>query len=457
MRSTFNKSGNLVLALSLTSVLTVAACSPAKWRETKAAPKAPPVVAQQVPQQQPLPQPIPQQPGRPGQPPAGPQEPFDPNKKICGQRYKGPNCFHDTETTPKEEPKKPSKKDPTPSTDTEAEWPADVTKKPAEPQTPAPQSQDDDDDQTPSEIGPDRYFVVQNVATEKLRVYERCHTSGCRNRLVFETDMVVGQDNDQNRTMLGLYEISKWFKFYEDESGKFPSFWNSNFPELPGAGANVKAWFSKNLLPMNRGQVRGAFGWYTAHIQPDSGEQWIHGTWGWGKDGDRFIQALRSGKFDSNSVIASHGCTRVENRAIALMREILVPGTKVLKIYAREAYSRPEKEIRAQKPQKWRWVLTKEDDTSAGLLGFKDRGVSEKMILDKGPAYQLDNRPTVARLKKSHNAHESGNVYGVPVKEMKGYFLVDSGQLLDYRHPAYRKIKVGGMKDDMPAEFVSAK
>ena len=42
-----------------------------------------------------------------------------------------------------------------------------------------------------------KYFIVVNVATETLRLYERqCLDNSCPNKMVMETEVVVGEDKD---------------------------------------------------------------------------------------------------------------------------------------------------------------------------------------------------------------------------------------------------------------------
>lgn len=64
-------------------------------------------------------------------------------------------------------------------------------------------------------------FIVQNIATEKMRVYKRCvQASPCAHELLFEVDMIAGHStnvqNDHNvfATKLGHFKIVKLTKFF---------------------------------------------------------------------------------------------------------------------------------------------------------------------------------------------------------------------------------------------------
>jgi len=291
----------------------------------------------------------------------------------------------------------------------------------------------------------DRFFVVQNIATEKLRLYERCQGCGCKHKLVLETDMVVGQDAPGRRSQLGSFTLDHWEKFYEDHKERYSPWYAANEPAPPAAASGIEAW----TQPKNH----GAFGWYTAIIGPNAAEQWLHGTWGWGKDGDsqRFISLLRQSPLDKDPKLASHGCTRVENRAIAFLREMLAPGAKIIKIYAREAY-REQSAVNAQpRVNRWHYALTTEDGPKAphaGLRGVRGRHVPQSMWLESGD-YDFKGSPTAAPLASSENPHESGNVYRIPETSFHGHFLVDEGRLAEYRHP--RELAVGGHVGRLPS------
>ena len=335
----------------------------------------------------------------------------------------------------------------------------------------------------------DRYIIIQNIATRKLRVYERCandaptvakldvqqvnQQSGqkpqvqppvftreeCANRLILETDMVVGQDSDGRRSLLGSYKIKSWFKFYEDNQKKYPSWHHPKYPKLPDAGASLEDWSGTPLLPekynekRDRG-TRGAFGWYTAVIEPNAEGQWTHGTWGWGKDGEKFIQALFDPQYSENPLVASHGCSRVENQAIAYMREMLPPGTRLIKIYAAES----ERTVRgAEKATPthtgWEWILTDEGvDAENGPKASRHfvemTKVGAEHVLERGN-YTVDNTPDAVDL-------EHGNAYGIDEDAFQGTFLVDEGRLVGYAHP--KGLEVGGHRNrHLPSDVISTK
>lgn len=286
-------------------------------------------------------------------------------------------------------------------------------------------------------LAKNKYFVVENIATERLRVYERCTTgSDCAHRLVFETESVVGEDtaDRSRRSRVGNFVIGSWHKFYEDGARLYPS-WTAAGPELPPVGAPLEDWISTSLIPANYNsqETRAAFGWFTAKIRPNANEQWTHGTWGHGADGDKFIRAVKQ----SNDLrLMSHGCTRVENRAIALMHEMLPVGTKIIKIYAREDRAEPAPRIGAVEP--WSWILTKETNEKAGpsmtAASVLARRVPESSILERG-TYAPAQVATVSK----------GNVYNIDESEFRGTFFVDQGRLDGYLHP--KSLEVGGYQD----------
>lgn len=292
-------------------------------------------------------------------------------------------------------------------------------------------------------VAKNKYFVIENIATERLRVYERCTASpDCPHRLVFETETVVGEDTGDRsrRSRVGNYVIDTWHKFYEDGAKLYPS-WTALGPALPPAGAPLEDWISTSLIPANYNsqETRAAFGWFTAKIRPNAKEQWTHGTWGHGADGDKFIRAVKR----SNDLrLMSHGCTRVENRAIALMHEMLPAGTKIIKIYAREERAEPTRQAGSVEP--WSWILTTEGAGKAGL------SMSEKSVLARRvPESSILERGTYAPAQIATAV--KGNVYNIDENEFRGKFIVDEGRLEGYLHPV--SLEVGGYQDRgaMPA------
>lgn len=311
----------------------------------------------------------------------------------------------------------------------------------------------------------DRFFMVQNVATEKARIYETCgekKAAGvCIHRLVLETDMVAGEDTPATRSILGSFRVSQWYKFYQDREDQYPSFYAPGYPELPEAGASFTTWFAKKYLPQGKGKARGGFGWYTAHLVPNAQEQWTHGTFGWGEDGGKFIDATRDPQLNAKMNPRSEGCTRVENQAIAFAREILPKGAKVIKIYAKEGYrDEPLARYKSLPEFKWQWILTKEGINSpqaprASASIVSKKNPSDNDILDEG-TFTLNRTPHAVPFTNTGDpkTSQNGNLYAVPAAEMKGVFLVDEGRVVDYQHP--KSLKVGGHADrKLPSVVIS--
>lgn len=449
-----NRSLLTTLALSALLASAMSACTAAKWREV-----APNTGDEQM-EKQTAPNPLPQiRGGEPGYVTPGrlrghrdPQNPdkeppvvLERNDRVEIIDPKGPNGTVEVVVTESENP--------APPTGPIYIDPKYINKEPIEP--------------TPEERDADRYFMIQNIATEKLRVYERCYGKDpetgkpCRHRLVLETDMVAGEPTpDQSReTVLGSFRISKWFKFYEDGQHLFPSWYHPEYPELPPPGASWSDWLSKSLLPGGRGIARGKFGWYTAHVSPNAYAQWTHGTVGWGADGDRFIQYTRDPAINDYADPRSAGCSRVENQAIAFIRQLMPVGARIVKIYAKEAY-RDSKSATTPIPKgKWDWILTKEGYQEDGPLSDRatvlSRGVTEDMILEKG-SYLIDQKPDAVPYREGLNdlTDHTGNLYSIPESSFQGYFVVDEGRLVDYRHPV--ELPRGGYSDDhIPSMMVS--
>jgi hypothetical protein len=306
-----------------------------------------------------------------------------------------------------------------------------------------------------------KYFIIQNIATEKTRVYEKCQedpstkvcVNGTKNRLVFESEMVVG--GDDLRSDVGVQNISHWVKFYEDYESRYPSWYDPNYPATPTGG--FKKWLKSSAMPNKKGEMRGAFGWYTAIMNPTRTGQWIHGTVGWGEDEDHFIKVAHGkgvigffGKLFSD--MRSHGCTRHENRAIAYLQALAPAGTALIKIYAKESLA--DASLARYESQKnpfiWQWILTKEDVRSktpktSTASEVQARGVPENMILDEG-TYSVDQYPTVQAItNKGAKSGLSGDSYSLfDNSPPQGLFLVDEGVITqDYRHPS--GIKVDGI------------
>lgn len=348
-----------------------------------------------------------------------------------------------------------------------------------------------------------KYFVIQNVATEKTRVYERCtESTDCAHKMVFETDMIVGRPEDAPknfptgyRTWLGHSKIKEWVKFYQDGGKNYPRWYTpgqdirtipepiSNSGKLSGS----KKWTMEK--PNGDDTVYGAFGWYAAKLHPESadggvGSQWIHGTIGWGKDGDLPIQVARSGFINFFGNPGSKGCTRLENRAVAYMRELLPVGTDVYRIYAREAtretevfskgglFSKAELKTPLARyaqdltsPTTWNYILlTNGAAESNGLTAdasvIQAKGISVvngQNLIEQG-SYKVDKYPTVVPLNYTKSSYDGGgdryeiqDQYGDNPNVFKGYFVIDEGRFVDYAHPSPsatgEKIRISGLPE----------
>lgn len=314
---------------------------------------------------------------------------------------------------------------------------------------------------TPKVIGQkpaktNRLFVVTNVATEKLRVYERClPEEGCVNRMIFETDVVNGEDDDGTRTDVGFYQVQYWVKFYEVyRSGQktYPAWYKPGYPAVPEPG-NRTAWFNSSHMPNGEGDMRGAFGWYTKFVGPNANGQWTHGTAGWGKDKKDFIlfkDSLWGKIMNIFASIRSHGCTRVDNESIAYLRSLVPVGTPLIKIYAREAYRDPSRSMYPKNAGRWEYILTKNGHQAKNNHQLADRatvlnqGTPQSEWIEQG-VYEVDQMPDVA----------DGDLYRFGGSAFHGHFVVDEGTVVNYRHPS--DLKRGGYSDQLvPAYMMSS-
>lgn len=305
--------------------------------------------------------------------------------------------------------------------------------------------------QQPEHQSRGRFFMIQNVATEIIRIYEKmCNDGQCAHKMVLETEAVVGEKtkNRSTMTVLGSFNITKWYKFYQDGAGTYPSWYDPNYPAMPDPGSGVMAWTSRSVLPYKGAKVRGAFGWYTAHVGPDSHAQWTHGTIGWGEDKDKFIKATRGFWANLFSDPRSHGCTRTDNESIAFIRHLLDVGAPLLKVYAIEALGDPNRSRYSQAKPAWAYVLTKNGVRADGERADREevlqRGTPRPQWLEEG-TYAVDMYPDAEGFQSgSRNAKsgKNGNVYGLDKSEMRGVFLIDEGRLVSYTHPA--SLGVGG-------------
>ncbi|UOF02702.1 L,D-transpeptidase [Bdellovibrio reynosensis] len=340
-----------------------------------------------------------------------------------------------------------------------------------------------------------KYFVIQNVATEKTRVYERCTTSpDCAHRLVMESDMVVGRPEEGSekdphafKTWLGHARISEWVKFYQDGLGHYPH-WYKAGQDIKTIPAPITDSVTKTLggrkwiTEVEKGSgstIYGAFGWYAGKLTPGDeingmNYQWMHGTMGWGKDGPAAIELTRGFFVNLVSNPGSSGCTRLENRAIAYLRHLLPPGTDIYRVYAKE--STREQEITTgvfkkktsplpryadtyERPLHWQYMLLTDGAQQSGGLTADLNTILAKGIrystnnyIEQG-VYEVDQYPNAVALKTTRRAAggKSGDRYNIDEENFSGYFLVDEGRFINYAHPnpALTKgvIKVSGMAD----------
>lgn len=292
-----------------------------------------------------------------------------------------------------------------------------------------------------------RLFIVTNIATERLRVYERCLPSeGCVNRMVMEAKVINGESKDGTRTNAGFFQVSSWTKFYETLP-LYPAWYKEGYPDVPQVG-DRSGWISKKFFPNDKAESRGGFGWYTAKVQPNHYGQWTHGTYGRGGDKTKMIDfkdSFLGAIVNIFAAIRSHGCTRVDNESIAYIRQLVSVGTPLIKIYAQEAYRDESRARYTKTPGRWEYILTKNGAQQVGNHQLADRamvlkqGTPQSEWLDQG-TYEIDQYPDA----------ESGDLYYIG--EFRGAFLVDEGTLLNYQHPA--KIGRGGFSDQIAPPYM---
>ncbi len=293
-----------------------------------------------------------------------------------------------------------------------------------------------------------KIFVVTNVATEKVRVYKRCEaTENCVNKLIFEQDVVVGEDDDGTKTDLGHYRVSNWEKFYETP-GVYPAWYKEGYPEVPRPNSSMSSWFDKEFMPGQQGQMRGAFGWYTVKVGPNPNGQWMHGTAGWGKDKQNFILFKNSFAGAITNIfkaIRSHGCTRIDNESIAFLRNIVPVGATYIKIYAKEAY-RNEKIGVSTKSGAWSYIMTKKQGEVADRNSVLQNGTSESAWIEQGTLSYLQTATAVAENSRG------SDVYNIGSSSFSGHFIVDEGTVINYQHP--QQLHVGGYTDRQLPNFM---
>lgn len=298
--------------------------------------------------------------------------------------------------------------------------------------------------------GANGLMIVTNIATEKARVYRKCEPEeGCVNKLIFEQDVVNGEDDDGTRTILGNFKIASWHKFYE--TGPYPAWYRPHYPAPPKPNAGMTDWVSDRFMPGGRGDMRGAFGWYTMKVGPNPAAQWMHGTAGWGADKKKFIvfkETLRGKLLNLFTSIRSHGCTRIDNESIAYLRSLLPVGTTYVKIYAREALRNPEPVGYSKDPVKWSYIMTKKDygKTNNHQLAERDivlaSNTPRSEWLEEG-TFSVDQYPNAVP------ASGRADLYKLGKRAFRGVFLVDEGTVVDYQHP--NELGEGGFRDGLPS------
>jgi hypothetical protein len=265
-------------------------------------------------------------------------------------------------------------------------------------------------------------FIVQNLASLTLRVYQRdCDFKEvCENTLIFQAPMVVGKDEDEYRSKLGFFKISSWTKFHQDYEGEYRP-WNLN---PPTSGSNRSLW-----------NKTGPFGWYTAFLEPNAEGQWLHGTIGWGEDGERFIEHIKT-NFGSYDRIRSKGCTRVNNQSIAFLRNFVPENSLVLKIYAKEDYSDPllKKYYKTSRLNYWSYALSKQrqDKGDYVLENFDLPSIEQNPLVYS----QVPQKILIKAKEDFVRKQKNYNPYELKRKDFQGKFLVDTGTLQDYKHPS---------------------
>ncbi len=350
-----------------------------------------------------------------------------------------------------------------------------------------------------------KYFVVQNIATERLRVYKR-NTETNSHKMILETEIVVG-DEKKSKSILGVFKITEWHKFYRDGARHYPSWYDPSLPMPPGPNSDALDWFDKDYMPRG-GDMRGAFGWYTAKIGPNAHYQWTHGTIGYGKQSYEFIEKTKG--FWANLVAnpRSSGCSRTNNEVIAYLRHILPAGTPIIKIYAKERYSDVSYADMPEKYNQWDYILTKDgvrqvNGSTADANTVRSKGYSARDVLDQG-TFMIDTKPTTfefrgyrdpakcrayiqnykdemkakgKKLQRRNGAlrippptrrdggericdvvkNKKANVYDLKDSRFNGYYFVDKGIVSsDYAHPK-RDLIVGGYRDVTVPSYMQSK
>ncbi|MCB0420530.1 MAG: L,D-transpeptidase, partial [Bdellovibrionales bacterium] len=284
-----------------------------------------------------------------------------------------------------------------------------------------------------------------------------CDDGNCAHKMVFETDIVVGE-HGKNESVTGYFHVTSWHKFYQDAAGLYPSWYDPNYPAVPSPSEGASAW-TKNL-PYKGASVRGAFGWFAAKVGPNSHYQWTHGTIGWGSNKQEFIEATRGWLANLFLDPRSHGCTRTDNESIAYIRHLIDVGTPLIKVYAKEAFADPYLRNYSEQKGEWDYIMTKNGVRVDGQKPDREEvlsaGTPRSQWLEEG-TYRVDRYPTAKPFLKGSmgaKSSENGNVYALDHKDMRGVLLIDEGRLVGYKKPV--KVGRGGYSNQLLPAFAVA-
>lgn len=320
------------------------------------------------------------------------------------------------------------------------------------------------------------YIVVQNVATNTLRVYKPGPTAQSANEMIFETPMHLGElePKKTRAAVLGNFRIERWRKFAQPADGS-SDVWSRVATRAPEAGATAASRLTApevgpgaepedwlGISQSGRPGLIGLEGWYSADLVPrfshsnqiDSFSQRLHGTIGWGKDWERFVimPSSRWQKVHQTANLDRHrGSTRVSNPAIALLQTLLLPGTRIIRVYAAEKLSANYQPLpNGEGVQPFEYLLTSDQeeqtDPHSSLTPYQRlRAVQSEWIIEKG-LYLADVRPDPRGLTTEVGvsrprtvAFQGADIYGIGTKNLIGYFEVDTGKLIGYQHPKVLK------------------
>jgi hypothetical protein len=362
---------------------------------------------------------------------------------------------------------------------------------------------------------PSKYFVIQNVATETTRVYERCDTvPDCPHRLIFEAKMVVGRNEEGTKadsyafvTHLGHAKIKSWIKFYQDKAAHYPHWYKKgqSLDSLPPRAPRNEAGHPEPDMEWGKqwsrnGTIYGAFGWYAAMLTPEDSTngisyQWMHGTMGWASDLEAPIELTRNWLLNIFANPGSSGCTRLSNGNISYLRHLLPVGSDIYRVYAHEGtrietcvkYNflgrckaeriLPGYEEQAT-PKPWEYImLTNGAQEINGLTADAATLIARKievitgqnliesgsLLIDKYPNAQAVNYTKFPHSGKSGDRYLIDDPRGQTPSNFRGIFLVEEGRFIDYQHPQVGEgrgaIRIGGLPEfrtSVPAMLTTA-